>query len=246
MKSRLLILLLTFYINATPTKTIEYKSLDGLLITADLYGDVSNNAPMIILFHQAGWSRGEYKEIAPKLVKLGFNCIAFDQRSGNEVNGVRNRTKERAEKAGKPTTYLDALQDMEATFIYVMDTLKVKKIIVWGSSYSAALTFVLTSKHQNEIMGMLAFSPGEYFEKAGKRDDYIQGYASEINIPVFIASAKDEHKSWEAIYDALPSKKRSFFLPQTPGQHGSRALWGKFPEHNEYWKAVTKFLNNLK
>ena len=48
------------------------------------------NAPVLVLFHQAGWSRGEYREIAPKLNELGYICLAIDQRSGKGVNGVAN------------------------------------------------------------------------------------------------------------------------------------------------------------
>jgi len=60
-------------------ETITFKSVDDLLITADRYTPhTSNSTPLIVLFHQAGSSRGEYSEIAPRLNKLGFNCIAVD------------------------------------------------------------------------------------------------------------------------------------------------------------------------
>ncbi|HID38382.1 MAG TPA: hypothetical protein EYP36_02570, partial [Calditrichaeota bacterium] len=99
---------------ATDFKTITFPSLDSLEITADLYLPHGKTAPFIILYHRAHWSRGEYREIAPKLTEMGFNCLAVDQRSGSEVNGVKNETAARAVKLGKPTTYVDALQDMQA------------------------------------------------------------------------------------------------------------------------------------
>ena len=86
-------------------KTIEYPSKDGLKITADLYeSKKSNSDTFILLFHQAGWSRGEYNETAPKLNNLGYTCLAVDQRSGGEVNNVTNQTHLRAEKANKEKT----------------------------------------------------------------------------------------------------------------------------------------------
>jgi len=238
------LLMISFAFSATP-ETRQFKSQDGLLITSDYYF-LSENAPLIILFHQAGWSRGEYMEIAPKLNALGFNCLTVDQRSGNEINGVKNKTKQLAEKAGKKTDYIDALQDMQATLDYAVKDLKEKKIIIWGSSYSAALSFVLTAKNQDKISGMLAFAPGEYFKKSGKPTDYIATHAAIIKVPVFITSAKNEHKNWKSIYEALPSKKKTYFLPKTEGQHGSRALWEKFPEHKDYWSSVINFLGDLK
>jgi len=68
---------------------VEFASLDGLKVTADVYASSNDpSKPFIILCHQARWSRGEYREIAPKLNKLGFNCMAIDQRSGDSVNDV--------------------------------------------------------------------------------------------------------------------------------------------------------------
>jgi len=223
-------------------KQIEFKSVDGLLITADIYEIEDKNAPLIILFHQAGFSRGEYREIAPKLNKLGFRCLAIDQRSGEGVNGVVNETNKRALEENKATEYIHALPDLEAAVSYSKSELKANKIIIWGSSYSAALVMYLGAKYKNDIAGILAFSPGEYF-KIGNQT--FSSYASGITRPVFISSSKKEQSSWQAIYDAIPGEKY-FYLPESEGFHGSRALW-KSKEGNEAcWKAVTEFLVRIK
>lgn len=84
-------------VDSSSTKeTISFPSKDGLEITADVYFTGDKSKPWILLCHQARWSRGEYNEIAPKLNALGFNCLATDQRSGKEVNGVTNETAARA------------------------------------------------------------------------------------------------------------------------------------------------------
>ncbi len=124
-------------------ETLHFKARDGVNITADLYMTSAAEAPFILLFHQAGYSRGEYKEIAPKLNQLGFNCLAIDQRSGDKVNGIINETHIDAKKLNKPTQYIDAIPDLEAAYAYVRNKLNPNKMIIWGSSYSAALTFFL-------------------------------------------------------------------------------------------------------
>lgn len=220
-------------------KTIEIKTKDGITITADIY-ETSKEAPYILLFHQANFSRGEYREIAPKLNKMGFNCIAIDQRSGKAVNGVTNETHLNAKKQHKKTKYPDALTDLETTLEYAQNTLKAKKIILWGSSYSAALVLYLAS--QNKVAGVLSFSPGEYFTLKSKK---IQDYASQINCPVFITSSKSEEKDWKSIYNEINADK-IFFLPKTAGFHGSKALWESKKGHQEYWKAVKSFLEQFK
>lgn len=123
---------------AGETETLTFPSKDGITITADLYSPNPDISPFIILFHQAGWSRGEYLEIAPKLNAMGFNCMAIDQRSGNEVNGIKNQTKIEADKLNKPTEYMDAMPDLEAAIEYVSNKYSESKLIIWGSSYSSS------------------------------------------------------------------------------------------------------------
>ncbi len=224
-------------------KTVTYKSQDGLLITADLYLTHKPNAPFIILFHQAGWSRGEYKEIAPKLNKLGYNSMAVDLRSGGKVNGVINQTHKLAIEQKKGTNYLDAIQDIVASIEYAKNNYAKGKLIIWGSSYSSALVLVVGSKHKKDVDGILSFSPGEYFEKSGKTKTYITDNAKNITQPVFITSAKREYSNWKNIFAAIPSKDKSYFIPKSDGNHGSRVLWSKFDYSKEYWAAVKSFLN---
>ncbi|XLS27469.1 alpha/beta hydrolase [Flavobacteriaceae bacterium M23B6Z8] len=227
-------------ITVSSQETIEFASEDGLQVTADLY-KAENSENFIVLFHQAGWSRGEYKEIAPWLVAMGYNCLAVDLRSGSEINGVKNLTNSRAVKKGLPTNYKDALPDIEAAVSYVKQKLEASNVILWGSSYSAALVLKYAGENPGKIQAVLSFAPGEYF---GKKD-YISSSARSIKIPVFITSAREEAKNWRPIYDAIESDKKVSFLPETKGNHGSRALWSEFEDHEAYRKEVRKFLKTI-
>lgn len=222
-------------------ETISFKANDGLEVTADLYMPHESGAPFIILYHQAGYSRGEYRTIAPKLNAMGFNCMAVDQRSGAEVNGIVNETHKKAVSKGLPTEYLDALPDIEAAYLYVKLGIKPNKIILWGSSYSAAMMFYMGSVHHNNLSGILCFAPGEYF-RINNKD--LKTYASRITCPVFVTSAKNEYSKWKGMYARINSEK-SFFLPETEGKHGSKALWSDNSSHQAYWTAVEQFLTKL-
>lgn len=223
-------------------ETIQFNSGDGIRVTADLYMSESADAPFIILFHQAAYSRGEYREIAPRLNALGYNCMAVDQRSGKEVAGIQNLTHKMAVENNLPTEYLDALTDIEAAYVYVKHGIKPGKLILWGSSYSAALMFYMGSEHHKNIAGILAFAPGEYFKINGKE---IKTFASKVTAPVFVTSAKNEYPKWKSIYDAVQSEKFSY-LPENEGKHGSKALWKNNPGHEMYWDAVERFLAKIK
>jgi len=226
-------------------ETITFKSSDGITITADLYMVHENTAPFILLFHQANWSRGEYLEIAPKLNALGFNCMAIDQRSGGSINEITNNTKIEASRLMKGTNYIDALIDMNSAIEFARGNFVGGKLILWGSSYSASLVLKIAGADQENIDAALAFSPGEYFSNLGHAKDYITTSAAYIQQPVMFTSANGEKANWWGIYEAIPSENKQFYLPETSGNHGSRALWDQFSDSKGYWEAITSFLQKL-
>jgi pimeloyl-ACP methyl ester carboxylesterase len=232
---------------AAAEQVITFPSTDNLLLTADSYTPhTSNTTPVIVLFHQAGSSRGEYDDIAPKLNTLGFNCLAVDLRSGEFSRGKDNETAIRASKAGLAGRYVDALPDVIAALQFARTRYPDSKVIAWGSSYSASLALKVAGDHPELADAVIAFSPGEYFSHLGQSKTWIRDAARNIRAPVFITSSKDEAESWQAIYEVIPSAEKVSFLPATPGRHGARALWGKYDDSTAYWTAVTEFLDRFK
>jgi len=231
---------------AAVAETITFRSEDNLLITADSYAPhTAASTPVIVLFHQAGSSRGEYDDIAPMLNILGFNCIAVDLRSGEYSRGKDNETAVLASKAGLATSYIDALPDIIAALQYAHRHYPGSRVIAWGSSYSASLVLKVAGDHPELVDGVLAFSPGEYFSHLGKSKTWIRESAQNIKVPVFITSARDEAGSWAAIYQAIPTPAKMQFIPRAQGNHGSRALWEKYADSAAYWDAVTGFLGQF-
>jgi dienelactone hydrolase len=230
------------YAAAAPVP-VTFPSEDGLDITADLYrAHPDPRTPLVVLFHQAGWSRGEYREIAPQLNRMGLNALAVDLRSGAEVDGVVNETARRARARKLAQTYVDAEQDLRAALRYARAELADGPLIGWGSSYSAALVLHVAGEQPDLLDAAVAFSPGEYFAEQGKPETWIRDAAATITLPVFITSARTEKDAWMPIFRALESPTRAFFIPETAGQHGSRALWAEFEDSPEYWDALSAFL----
>jgi len=223
-------------------KTITFPASDGVTITADLYmSHTDTKTPFIVLFHQAASSRGEYREIAPKLNKLGFNAMAIDQRSGDGMNDVDNDTVMDALEKDKEIQYLDALVDLKSALSYVKEQYAKGKVMGWGSSYSAALILKVAGDDPTIVDGVVAFSPGEYFTPRV----VVKDSAKHITVPTFITSTRKEQKKTKPIFDVISSKK-TYFLPKTEGDHGSKALWKKFKEHQAYWNGVEEFLKQFR
>jgi len=215
--------------------TVYFQSLDGLKITADLYHQ-KKGLPVMVLCHQAGYSRAEYQHTAVQFNKMGYNCLALDQRSGKAVNGVTNQTAERARKKGLGTTYLDAEQDISAGVAYAHKMYN-KEIILLGSSYSASLVLKIAAENK-KVSQVISFSPGEYFGAKLKITPIIRN----LSKPTFLTSSKNEAAKVKKLFNAIPAQKKVQFTPSTSGVHGSRALWKATPGHKEYWQALTSFL----
>lgn len=223
-------------------ESVDFPTTDGIQASADIYESGDPNATLILMFHQAGWSRGEYREIAPTLVAAGYRVMAVDQRSGGAVNGVKNETHVRARRKHFGVSYVDAYGDLVSALEYARQRLKAKRVIVWGSSYSASLVFRLAAERPMDVFAVVSFSPGEYFGKANA--EYVRGFAKQVDKPLFVASAKAERGAVKPIFDASPSEKKVLFTPASKGQHGSRALWSKWSDHDVYWAALNGFLKS--
>jgi len=217
-------------------KTIIY-SKDSLPIAVDIY-EVNDKKPTILLCHQAGFSRGEYKDTALKLMELGFSCIAIDQRSGKEVNGVVNETALAAKDRNSPTSYLDAKQDIEAAIDYIYELNGHQQIILLGSSYSATLS-LLIGNTSNKVKAIAAFSPGEYFKGINIKES-IKG----IKKPVFVTSSQKETEALITLVSLIDVQYVTHFKPVVVGIHGSRALWSSTEGNDAYWQVFKDFLKN--
>lgn len=233
---RILIVAISFFsIGLSAQEKIEFPSKDGLLITADLYED-GNPTMVILLCHQAGYSRGEYIKTALQLNALGYSCMAIDQRSGKAVNGIPNETMARAKAKGLGTKYLDARQDIEAAVDFLYHKNNNQPILIVGSSYSATLV-LLIAKENEKVKAVASFSPGEYF-KGIDVNRKISGFEK----PVYVTASKSETPKLTELVSGISAKYLSHYKPSEEGIHGSRALWGTTDGIDGYWKSFRAFL----
>ena len=219
---------------------ITFLAEDGLLVTADLY-EINKKNPYILLFHQAGFSRGEYKETIQKILKFGYNCLAVDLRSGGEVNYIQNHTALLATQKGYSTDFLSSEKDILAAIKWVKQRTR-KPVVLFGSSFSASLCLLVANNNPN-VKAVIAFSPGEYFID----QLIVKEKLSELNKPVFAASSKREQPFVTDLLALVPASLKTIYAPENgPGEHGSKSLWKNNPDNGEYWLALTLFFSKIK
>jgi len=235
---RYFILLLTLFVTKNTIaqkETITFYAKDSVQITADTYF-LKGVKPTVLLCHQAGYSRGEYIKTAKKLNALGFSCMAIDQRSGKEVNGIVNQTAISANSKKLNVGFAGAKQDVDAAINYLYTLNDNKPIILVGSSYSASLALWIASENK-KIKAVAAFSPGEYLK--GKN---LAEIIKPLSIPTFITSSNREIKPVEKLVRYVNTKHVTHYKPTKAGIHGSRAVWETTDDYTGYWSAFKAFL----
>ena len=234
-------------------ETIHFPSKDGLLITADWYNvsadaasKQSNGAIVrgtivrgtIVLCHRSHCNRAEYRQTAPRLVSLGYKCLALDQRSGMKVFGETNETSKRAKEQGLATGYLAARPDIEAAVEHAFALGGNTPIVLFGSSYSASLALLLASgSHADMIASVVAFSPGEYLKGVRVAEEL-----HDLQKPTFVTGSLKEIELAREVSRYIPRTYLTFFSPEAEGFHGSKALWDSVAGYEAYWQALERFL----
>ena len=221
---------------AHATDALTFRTTDNVTIFATKTTAIGPRHGTILLFHMAGSNQAEYTPIAPQLAKLGWDSIAIDQRSGGTLWGKPNQT---VQHRGPSTDFAAAIPDLEATLANAGPG----KTLIWGSSYSAALVFLLAAAHPAQIAGLLAFSPGEFI--AGHS---VRAAAAKLTCPIFVTSAADpgEIAAARTILAAAPSTRKTQFVPRD-GVHGSSTLRADSNPSGvtENWQAVKGFLESV-
>jgi len=231
---RFLSLILFFLVFVIPTRaeTVNFKAADGLEITADFQKPAGSYNAIIVLFHMANASRGEYRDIASVLNELGYATLAVDQRSGGTFNGIKNETVGRA---GGGLGYAKAIPDLEAASKWARANSSARLVGVLGSSYSSSLVLVMAGKDPKFADAVISFSPGEYFSDR----QFVSNALPGIGVPVFLSAARGEAAQWKPFAGKIKSPVTGF-VPEGNGRHGATALVSG--DRAEYWVALKAFL----
>ena len=222
---------------------VNFAAADDVQIFGDLYrSDAGASAATILLFHQAGSdARGEYTNIAIRLMDNGYNVLAIDQRSGGDRFGGVNRTMAGLER--QDYGYCEAYPDLEAALRYMRAEGFDGPLAVWGSSYSAALVFQLAAKNVDDIDAVLGFSPGS---GPPLRECSLSPYLDQLEVSriAFRPQSEMEVESVQAQSLQLKASGVQFHVAD-PGVHGSSMLNAERvgASTEATWTVVLKFLS---
>ena len=221
---------------------VSFRTADGIVLYGDRYRPSEARAT-VLLFHQGGSNaRAEYGPIIPQLLELGFGVLAIDQRVGGQLYGQYNRT---VAEDPRESSYCAAAPDLEAAVDWVRIDQPAGRVILWGSSYSAALAIRLAASRPNDIAGVLAFSPASGGPMADCLGD---PFFADLRTPLLIVRPAKEAQI-ESVAVQLEQARESgheIYIAES-GTHGSSMLVegrvGRDVTRN--WERVEEFLELL-
>ena len=221
---RILVFLIfgTTLIYSEAYQKITFPSLDGLMISAFTYDDKDKSKPFILLFHQLGYSKGEYLDIMPKLRKMGFNVMAVDLRNGIGVNGITNETAALVLKKKVDKSRSAAINDVRASINYIKKHYSPKKLLLWGSSYSGSIVLMIGGDNPN-VDAVLAFSPGEYFTEKGHT--FVRDNVGNLGKPVFLHLQKMNRRT-VVLFMMLFLQPKKFILFPRKREYTAQVFYG--------------------
>jgi pimeloyl-ACP methyl ester carboxylesterase len=217
-----------FIICCTPGRmkgqeVVYFFSSDSSKIRGDLYLRDSND-PFIILCHSEAADRSEFSDIAPRLLNLNYNCLAVDMGTSGSHN----------------LSFSNAQISLHAAIAYVRH-LNTRPVILLGSSWSASLCLIEASSN-SRIRGIVALSPGEYFQPRILMSEVVK----KISQPVFICGTQAEFSYLRKMVEERTSEGLTLFQPEKgKGVHGAAALRGNDITRDEYWFALMMFFKKL-
>ena len=232
------VLLLTSF-DVIRVKTVTFHSADSLLITADAYTIDAEN-PYVLLFHEQGSSRGEFKDIARRLCKMDYNCLAVDVRNGGTRGFVSNETARRCREERYPAEREDVEKDINAAVRYAFHESE-RPVVLFGSGSNASLCLKLATESEL-VRAVVALSPGEYFLPGISIQDTI----TDLRKPVFITSSLSEYPYMEQLVTGMDPAYVTIFKPELgEGNRGSGSLTSENEHNSEYWLALLLFFKDL-
>lgn len=225
--------------NTIRVSTVRFTAADGLEITADEY-IVEQGRPYILLFHEQGSSRGEFKTIARRLCKINYNCLAVDLRNGGNDNFVSNETIKQLREGNAKADVQDIEQDVLAAIDYAFEKSNLP-VILFGSGANGSLS-LLVALNNEHTRAVVALSPGEYFMPGIK----VQDTVAQLKKPVFITSSKSEFPYVSELASGIDKEYLTLFEPrQGEGMRGTASLSTTYDQNTEYWIALLVFFKDL-
>ncbi|MBD3271616.1 MAG: alpha/beta fold hydrolase [Elusimicrobia bacterium] len=206
-----------------PSKDVSIKLKSGIIIKGTFWEPKDPSKHTLVLLHGLGSNRGEWKDFAERVNRLGFGVFTYDSRGHGESTLDDDGNKidyTTFPKWGKKTPWNLMVDDLDEILVYLenLEGCDKNKFILGGASLGANVALTCASRKKN-IAGLILLSPG--LDYAGVTTEYPMRFCKVK--PIFIAAAQGDvyaYTSSQKLVSFKPNKKHitEAYLPTN--EHG--------------------------
>ena len=199
-------------------QTINFDAPDGVRIVGTFYAANKENSPAVLMLHQFGGSRADYKDLARQFQANGINVLAIDGRgfgeSTKKADGSRVSVSQSDEAVAGMKSDVAAVK-----FLGGQETVDKTRIGIVGASYGSSLAIIHAGENP-EIKSVALLSPGTNYFGNLPTMPAIEKYGAR---PVLIVAAEDEADSASASrrLDELAAGDKHQLQIYPKGGHGT-------------------------
>ena len=135
----------------SPTRQVEFRSLDGLRLRGTLVMPSSVRGPAVVLVHGGGVTREEggfFARLASGLAAAGLPALRFDFRAHGESEGQ-----------GKDLTIAGVVNDVRAAVTHVREMTGSGPVALVGASFGGGISAFFAARYPNQVRRVVLFNP---------------------------------------------------------------------------------------
>ncbi|MBN1341443.1 MAG: alpha/beta fold hydrolase [Phycisphaerae bacterium] len=208
------------------SRTVSYKTPDGVEIVADYYAPKSKRqggAPVVILLHQYPSTRSSWRPLAPLFHEAGYAVLAPDLRGHGDSVKPEGMKLAQGKESRSPKHYREAYQDVFGAYEWLRTRKEVdlSRLAIVGASIGTSVAIDYAARDPS-VDVVVCLSPGpEYFGVDSRR--HIAKYGDR---PILLISPDNERDRSEAL--GAIDKAATVKIIKDSDQHGT-FMFGKVP-----------------
>jgi len=172
-------------------QTVSFDAPDGVKIVGTFYAATKENSPAVLLLHQYGGSRSNYKNLAGQFQSNGIAVLAIDGRGFGESTRKTDGSRVAASQSDEAVTGMKSDVAAAVKFLGEQRAVDKNKIGIVGASYSSSLAIIYAAEN-SAIKAVALLSPGTNYFGNLPTEPAIAKYGTR---PLLIVAAEDDQDS---------------------------------------------------
>ena len=203
-------------------QTVTFDAPDGARIVGSFYAARQENSPAVLMLHQFGGTRADYKDLAAQFQANGMAVLTIDGRGFGESTKRADGSTISVSQSNEAVAGMKSDVAAAVKFLVEQKNVDKSRIGIAGASYGSSLAIIYAGEN-SEIKAVALVSPGTNYFGNLPTMPAMEKYAAR---PVLIIAAEDDQESATASHklDKLAAGDQHQLQIYPRGGHGTGIL----------------------